>query len=293
MPYTGNSGVAYAARNSATDQWVGQVGQAFLNIARAQLPPGVARQPDIAQALANDKVTSTNQALAAQVDGDPVQLAAKQAAAAKLAAQLDEALWSNNAASIQALLQELAQHQNDPAYNSAFFKQFGPTDTLYLAYELGTNSKVSGGNDNNLKILDQALASATNSADWDPSFDQSLFTTVNGGVLPYGDRYLLKYGVYSESFLFTAGDAELHLNPDQQPNSSTDVAVTLEALARNPQAALDFLTTAPASWPVGTRLSQLIDRYEHQDLELGAGDPVVKALGDLLRAAGRRRTPGR
>ena len=282
VPYTGNTGVAYAARNSATDQWVGQVGQAFANVARSQLPPQIARQPDVQDSLLNSTVTTTDAKLAAEVGGDPVQLAAKQAAAASLAAKLDEALWTNDEAAIQAVLQQLAQHQNDPAFNSAFFKQLGPTDTLYMAYQLGNPNAPAGG----LQIFDQALASATNSADWDPQFNRDLFAKVDG-VVPYGAPYLLKYGVYSEDFLTTAADAVLNLGPDQRPDGyEQEVSWTLAALARNPQAALDYLTQpVPGSQSLAPRLSLLLTEYG-QDLRSGADDPVVKALGDLLRAAG-------
>jgi Protein of unknown function (DUF2515) len=71
--YVGGAVMAFAARNGATDRWVGQVGWAFLHAATEGLPPGLVRAnwEDFLHGVA----TVTDAGLAARVGDDPQLLA--------------------------------------------------------------------------------------------------------------------------------------------------------------------------------------------------------------------------
>ncbi|HSR25305.1 MAG TPA: hypothetical protein VLW53_17250 [Candidatus Eisenbacteria bacterium] len=88
--HMGGTVVAFAARNQATDQWVGQVGWAFFRAATKGLPPGLVRADR--EDLLNGTVTATDGQVAAsapddphlQVDPIPTDLARRRAWWAKL-----------------------------------------------------------------------------------------------------------------------------------------------------------------------------------------------------------------
>lgn len=71
VPYVGDDVLAYAIRNGSTDQWVGQVGQAFLTLATRGIPPGILRQEW--DAILNGTATVSGGALDGMVGGDPTQ----------------------------------------------------------------------------------------------------------------------------------------------------------------------------------------------------------------------------
>lgn len=290
--YAGNDVIGYVGRNAGTDAWVGQVGRAFLSAAAAQLPGGVRNVPGTMQELGSGEVTASNAQIANLAGADPTQLAQKQGAAEALAARLQEASDTGDGRAMQAVLNKLAQHQNDPAYNSAFFKQLGAGTTLFVAYQLGVESKSAP----ELQTFDRALGSATRSSDWDPTFNQQLFETSNDTYTPpLGAIQLLQYGTYSQDFLETAADAELRLEPYATGAADpSTTAIVLNALARNPQASLSFLLDTPAAYQAmgfengqKSGLELLLTQY-HNQFNTGEGNQgALAAMNRMLTAAGQ------
>lgn len=290
--YAGNDVIGYVGRNAGTDTWVGQVGRAFLSAAAAQLPGGVRNIPGTMQELASGVVTASNAQIANLAGADPVQLAQKQGAAEALAARLQEAADTSDGQAMQEVLNKLAQQQDDPAYNSAFFKQLGVGTTLFVAYQLGASSKSAP----ELQTFDQALGSATRSSDWDPTFNQQLFAATNGTYAPpLAAIQLLKYGTYSQDFLETAAGAELRLEPYATGTADPwTTGIVLNALARNPQASLSFLLDTPPAYQAmgfqngqASGLELLLTKY-HNMFNSGEGNQgALAAMNQMLTAAGQ------
>src|SRR2546423_5036605 len=68
--YAGDDVQRFATRNSGTDDWVGQVGRAFLKAATEGLPPGIVRAGY--QDFLNGVVTTTDGFVPARAPGDPI-----------------------------------------------------------------------------------------------------------------------------------------------------------------------------------------------------------------------------
>jgi hypothetical protein len=219
---------AYAVRKEAIDKFVYDVGMAFFEASNFG---------DL-----NAPVTVSDSALDKQLDQDegaPGRSYADQVAQGKMTVE-----------------QALAMLGDDPIETAAFFKELGAPGTLDIAktiHDPGT-----------LQKFDEALATATNSPTWDPSFTDEL---VNGNYYDYEQvgppelRWsltadLLKYGVFSEDFLTKTSDAFLFQHRDDGINRGAQIA--LAALARNPDAALNYLNGTDPTDHSQTRLTHVL-----------------------------------
>jgi hypothetical protein len=105
VPFLGDDLLAYAARNLQTDEWVGQVGQAFLRVATRGLPPGLVRANY--QDLLKGVVETSFSEIASQVGGDPTSAAGPIPADPQARA----AWWATLTADQQAMYLEYAAPQ--------------------------------------------------------------------------------------------------------------------------------------------------------------------------------------
>jgi hypothetical protein len=221
VPDLGGQLQRYANAKYQIDEWVGRVGDAFWQANRGQpaTAPVWATQDEIAQALSQD--TSQN--------------------AQNLARQFQQALKSGNQQELQQLLLELDAHQDDPDYNAAFFKALGPYFTLWTVSEIDSSP-------GELQTFDSALASGTNSLNWDESFTTQLLNpqqpVTDQLPVPYQHTLvgeLLQFGSYSSDFLNHAG----HYLLDDTLYTSTSAGISfLNALIRctDPNFAYEWLT---------------------------------------------------
>lgn len=283
VEYVGNDVLGYAARNDETDSWVGSVGRAFADAEREGIPPQVYRANY--QDFQNSKVTVDDKAVTSRVAGDPVLAAQRDAAAVQLAAQLREAQDTGNAAQVKLII-SLLEYNNDPDYYAAFFKELGANgirNTTSLSF-LDENNPEDA---NLLRIYDTALASATNSVNWDPNITSQIWK--QGGA--YSDLLLLKYSAvpFSEDFLTQAADSTLL--PPEDSHATLDARsanIVLHALSQNPSAALHYLIgntpDGNGGYTPRSRVITLLIDYQadlRQDYG-GEGD----ALSALIAAAG-------
>lgn len=287
VAYVGNDVLGYAARNDDTDSWVGSVGRAFAEAQRQGIPPQAYRADY--QDFLNSKVTVDDKAVTSRVGGDPVKAAQRDAAAVKLAAQLREAQDTGNAAQVKAIIAQLDAYKNDPDYCAAFFKELG-ADGIRNTTALSFLNENNAQDLNLLKIYDTALASATNSVNWDPNITSQIWKP--GGGARYSDLLLLKYSSvpFSEDFLTQAADSSLFY-PDGN-NTTLDARsanILFHALAQNPTAALDYLIgNAPDGKGGYTPFNRMIPILRNYQSDLrqnygGEGD----ALSALIAAASK------
>jgi hypothetical protein len=228
IPDVGASLDAYAVKKEAIDKFVYDVGLAFLEVSSS--------------ADLNAPVTISDRALDRQLDQDegaPGRLYADRLASGKI-----------------TLEQALAMIGDDPIETAAFFQELGAPGTLDVVGEIY--------DDRLLRKFDEALATATQSPTWDPRFTDEL---VNGNYYDFENlgpperrwtltAQLLRYGTYSEDFLTSVGDAFLFDQRDEGVNHGAELA--LAALARNPDASLDYLNGADPTDRGRTRLEHLL-----------------------------------
>lgn len=131
----GDDLMAYAVRNSVTDSWVGQVGQAFATAGRAGFIGPLS--PSEVRAGLNRTITVSEEQLAGLVGADPVALGARLAAAARLAGTALDSTGVD-----PATLRELQLHAGDLSYLQAFFQAMGAASGRSLAYVRGLNLSV-------------------------------------------------------------------------------------------------------------------------------------------------------
>ncbi len=256
VPDLGDQLQRYANAKYQIDEWVGRVGDAFLqaNCGQPANMPVWATQDQIAQALIQD--TAPN--------------------AQSLAHQFQQALRSGNQQELQQLLLKLEGHQDDPDYNAAFFKSLGPYFTLWTVSEIDSNP-------GELHTFDCALASGTNSLDWDEHFTTQLLNVqqpvTDNLPIPYQHTLvgeLLQFGNYSSDFLNHAG----HYLLDDTLFTSTAAGIAfLNALTRctDPNFAYQWLTHVQDGIPwVAGALEMMF--FGDQD--------VQKALANVIAFAG-------
>lgn len=281
VAFVGNDVIAYATQNGTVDAWVGRVGQAFAAVDHEGIPAGVYRGNE--QYFFNGLNYASESALMAQVGGDPVQQAKSAAAGARLAAQVQEAEDSGDAAKVRSLV---AQLQNtDQTFDLTFFQDLGADRTIQVLIDVE-----QGGGPNLLRTFDTALGQATQDPSWDPSFTRALLDPNRGAWKPaegfIGDYQLdlLRYGKYSGDFLTQAGDYFLFSGKTPTVASGDTGAVVFNALGRNPDAAYQYLT--------GTHGGDLgnLPRIEYFLLHSsgpGYNDTAAnQALANLIDAAG-------
>jgi len=242
VPELGTVLNAYAVKKEAIDKFVYDVGMAFLeanNFGDMNAP-----------------VTMDDSKLAGQLDKDegaPGRNYADQVARGKM-----------------TLEQALAMIGDDPIETAAFFKELGAPGTLDIAKTIH--------DPDTLRKFDEALAVATQSPTWDPSFTDEL---VNGNYYDFENvgppelRWrltadLLRYGVYSEDFLTKTGDAFLFHQKDDGTNEGAPLA--LAALARNPDAALNYLNGKDPTDGDRTRLTHILDNGVSLTAQMPGGE---------------------
>ena len=249
---------AYAARKTTTDQWVFDVGLAFLTVAEKQMPasnPGAGAPPLIFD-LGAQKVTASNGAVQQALTNNALTQQAKRNADTlkKLLDNPSPESLRQNSAQIQQALQWLQFYKGDPIQAAAFFNELGPEKTLAAAnavvfLHLG---------DPTASMLSQSLAAASQSDTFQKDFATKLVDASNQPPYPVlggGNQrdqlgLLLKAGVFSTDFLTKFGDEYLYRQGGhgalQMTYGDPVVAPFLKALARNPQAAYSYLTgTSP------------------------------------------------
>jgi hypothetical protein len=283
VPYLGNDVIRYAYRNDGTDTWVGRVGHAFMRIATRGQPHGVVAADY--QDFLNGLVTTDQQDLAGLVGANPVTDAEARAAAAALAEQLKEAQDAGDLNQVQDLVRQLRDHQWDPNFTSTFFQSLGVPQTLAV---LRTIAK----DDGLLRIYDNALATATNSPDWDPAFNDQMWPQPGSGWQSTSpiEALILKYGVFSDDFLTRAGDSVLFggRNAWTRAHDPTVDQLVLNALARSPSASLSFLLGHPVDPEIGQPSfgDRLVLLLHLLGQEFPGSPDVARAFGGLLSASG-------
>jgi hypothetical protein len=228
VPDLGASLNAYAVKKEAIDKFVYDVGMAFMTLSNRDWMSPISVSDDALNKELDKEEGAQGRKYADQVARGEIPL--------------DQAL---------------AMIGDDPIETAAFFKELGPVETLDLVGNITDPGQ--------LQKFDEALATATQSPTWDPSFTDEL---VNGDYYDYENlgpperRWmltadLLKYGVYSEDFLTKTGDAYLFHQKDDGVNHGAELA--LSALARNPDAALNYLNGTDPTDHDQTRLTHLLD----------------------------------
>ena len=229
VPDLGAALNAYAVKKEAIDKFVYDVGMAFCTLSNQDW---------------NSPITISDDALNKELDneeGSQGRNYADMVASGKI--PLDQAL---------------AMIGDDPIETAAFFKELGAPETVVLAGHIDDPGL--------LQKFDDALATATQSPTWDPSFTDQL---VNGDWYPFEvagvpspeQRWnytanLLKSGVFSEDFLTKVGDAFLFHNHDDGISHGAQLA--LAALGRNPDVALTYLNGTDPTDGGRTRLTHLL-----------------------------------
>lgn len=278
--YAGNDVLAYATQNGTVDAWVGQVGQAFAEVERAGIPPGIYRANE--QDLLNSLSSASEAALAALVGGDPVQQAESAAAGARLAAQVQEAEDTGDPAQVRTLLSQL--QNTDQQFDVTFFQDLGPDRTITSLIDVAASQ-----DQNLLDSFDTALGQATQDPGWDPAFTGALLdpnrAAWQGAQGFIGDFQLdlLRYGTYSGDFLTRAGDYFLFPSPCPTVHQLDKAAVVFNALDRNPSAAYQYLTGTYATG--GENLPRIQYFLRHSTINY-PDDGSNQALANLIDGAG-------
>lgn len=253
---------AYAARKAAKDQWVFDVGLAFLTIGEKQLPPASqGGGPPIIPDWGAQKVRTSDAQVAQELTNNALTQQARSNAD-KLKKLLDKASpesLNQNKAEIQQLLKWLQFYKDDPIQAAAFFNELGPEKTLAAANAI----QYLRLGDGTLTLLSQSLATASQSDTLQKDFPTKLVDASNqppwvfpelGGSNQHEQLgLLLKAGVFSSDFLTKFGDEYLYRQGIRGGALEMDygdpvVAPFLNALARNPQAAYSYLT-GPSPMP--------------------------------------------
>jgi hypothetical protein len=273
IPDLGGRLQAFSRGKQTTDEWVGEVGQAFLNIEIMTYGPGWNDLSPVAMTDASE--------LDWQIRHDDE--AATQGR--DLADRMRKALAARDVDTVEKLQQELAANQWDPAYTASFFMELGPENTLQAMRPIYDDP-------DKLAAYDRALATATSSPLWDPAFTRRLFdwkAHMSNDLEGMGFRtllteLLLKDGTYSEDFLTQAGDAFFYSphTPAVGPPGGRDqvFSIFLHALQKNPHADFDYLTGERDGQHRVTHLLELSGSAASMDPDAG------RALGEAIRIAG-------
>ena len=275
----GNDLVGYSVRNSATDQWVGRVGQAFADAGTTGIM-GRMLTPEDRQAIIAGTVVSSQEAIALLAGRDPTVQGQDQAQAAVLAAEVLDAQHVGGTRLELALLGRLNAHEHDPTYTAAFFRELGAENTLGLVRDL------HGAGGDLLRVYDTALATATNSPGWDLAFNSQIWPSVAMGDVPVvtaAQKALLAYGSYSQDFLTRAGDY-IFFGPLLSGRPFVDagaVQQVLDAFARNGSAATAYLLS---SLPAMDR-SRLVMLLAGEAATFQQSQAAAGALGRMLAGA--------
>lgn len=261
VPRLGDQLSGFVDGKIGDDDWVGHVGRAFAQAGNGASPLGVidTTSDQVDAWLTVDGSWDTN------------------ASADELAAQLRRAIDNRDADRVRELLAEIALHEGDPIWLAEFFQKLGPEDTLMALATIQDDPQA-------VQTFDTALANATNSPTWDPSFTKQLFDWSNhmdpflnvGGLRTHLTTLLLQHGTYSEDFLTHAGDAllfEVHPPGFQQ---DTPFSTFMTALARNPSAAYDYLTGTLHGQPRTVHLLDIVNRADRTDFD--ADQSMASAL---------------
>jgi hypothetical protein len=274
----GNDVIGYAARNGVIDEWVGKVGQAFIQADHKGVPPQIYRADH------QDFITGLNTAseadLARLVGADPTKQANDAANGAALAAQLKQAEDAKDEDQFRTILSRLKGQSQEFAY--AFFNELGPDQTIKTLIPINQMN-----DDGLLRTFDKALGQASQHPGWDPNFTSALLDP-RRGAWGYGrtntshvQLSMLKYGTFSEDFLTQSADYFLFSH--EFPTIDSDEGlVVFDALDQNPNAAYDYLT---GHYQVGgenlPRVQYLLG-YSTRAYPTGEN----KALGNLIAHAG-------
>jgi hypothetical protein len=234
----GDDLIGYAARNSVIDDWVGKVGQAFIQADHKGVPPGIyrANEEDFVSGLN----TASEADLAQLVGNDPTKQADDAVNGAVLAAQLKAAEDAQDEGRVRAILSQLGGQSQEFVYR--FFNELGPDQTIK------TLAVINQLNDDGLlQTFDNALGQASQHPSWDPTFTSALLDPhrqawdqrPNTGVIQLS---MLRYGTFSEDFLTQSADYFLFSGKTPSITPSDKGLVVFNALDRNPNAAYDYLT---------------------------------------------------
>ncbi|HEY7201803.1 MAG TPA: hypothetical protein VIC57_16395 [Candidatus Dormibacteraeota bacterium] len=304
VPDLGADVIGYAARNGATDAWVGQVGEAFYRIETRDVPPQVLRGES--DSFWHGVATVSESDLTAQVGADPSAEGREDGDAAAAAERLRSAYRSGDDERVRQLVERLGGHARD--WDAAFFEELAAPFDGYGGPELISDiGWALSPNDRSLRAYDEALGRATRSPSWDPSLNQRLLESFDptGQGDPQArfnessrrETALLRFGTYSPDFLERAFDVLVATplrNPDAlltaqaagDPEVVDQFNTVLGALSGSPEAAAAVLagsgetTTSEADTVRGTWARVLLTFYG-KDVRSG------RALGDAISAAGR------
>ncbi|MGH3767928.1 MAG: hypothetical protein ACRDTX_22740 [Pseudonocardiaceae bacterium] len=280
VDYVGDDVIGYAARNSVIDDWVGKVGQAFIQADHKGVPP------QLYKGNQEDFITGPNTAseadLAQLVGDDPVTQADDAAKGATLAAQLKLAEDAEDEGRLRAILLQLQGQSQEFAYG--FFNELGPDQTIKTLIVINQLQ-----DDGLLQTFDNALGQATQHPLWDPSFTSALLDShrdawgdgrTNTGVIQLS---MLKYGTFSEDFLTQSADYFLFSGKTPNIMANDKGLVVFNALDRNPNAAYDYLTGHLQLGDENLSRVQYLLRHSNMD----ANNPGENtALGNLIADAG-------
>ncbi|MFZ0214403.1 MAG: hypothetical protein WAM30_00505 [Candidatus Dormiibacterota bacterium] len=324
-----------AASARSTDGWVGRVGEAFKVVAQREVAFEERHMGETGLNAGTMPVTSTQSQIASYTAGmaasfqtDVQAYVAQQSYkqgqsdAQRLLNALNDGSGKTTDADIQAIVQQLKGHLNDPNYCAGYFAKLGPDMTLSTVQSLipqghGNFPTLPPGNP--LQTFDEALASASHSSllpgDFVtkvfPNFDLSKSGTSGQQQeqVNYRDTLdlsamLLRYGTYSQAFLQQGLQTIVMPYMDPMGNGSIVIgdarydpqAVTrnyfvLEALARNPTAdaqilGSDYFNTR--GYDTGkTNVQVLLEGYGQWDYQAGGGRTGSLALPDVLNAVGK------
>lgn len=214
------------------DDWVAKVAVGFIDADKGQCTPvdGTAVDYRTASQTTSMVKVSTDLLRAYTPDEDTYAQDYSDLSQADRLAQ--QAASTNDPAKLRQILAQLPY--NDPnalEFVTEFYNKLGAKGILDMA-------KTLHGNDEGLRLLDESLATATNS----PTFDQQIVKDL-GAAIDVNNAYdnrnafndLLRYGVYSQGFLtMTAYE-------DWYKWSNPPDPVVYQAIARNPDAAAKIL----------------------------------------------------
>ncbi len=270
--------IRYVTANAATDAWVGAIGAALLDLARSRLPTEAARDAGNTRILAGGLVTTTDSRIAARVEPKASDLERRLAAARRLGERVPAALDAGDRSAWAGVLAGVQPLREDPEAAAAFFARLGPGMTLTWATMEDTAAS-----------LGPALAAATRAESWDSGFGEALLAGRPAAALA-----LLATGVFGGDFLAAAGDTWLLLGRDDDATAEDqEVTAVLDALARDPDAALAFLVEssqadADAALPQ-SRLTEILLRYAGRLERPGL---VTAAFAQVLTSAGAAPSAG-
>ena len=286
----GSELTSYAVKKQGVDQWVWDVGVAFLSAGErqisAQLGPVAAEHYD-----GSDLVTTDSSV----IDSG---LSVEAGFYTDQAKQLRQALDSGDWEKVQQIVASLSFMKDDPVMMAAFFNTLGPR------YTLQTWAIINQMHPELVQQYEEALGSATRSPTWDPAFTKELLDPgkYNIGGAWYDPKklnpnwipYLVQYGTFSTDFLTQMGDSLLlgERNGIFVDPHTPAAKLIFEALARNPDAAYSYLMGHDPTGQQSTRLQHFLDQgtwYEIPNHEAPPGSVIPNgtwpALGDATFAA--------